>query len=145
MPACQVFPQRWLSPEEYGQVNYLWLDLLGLFLEKCQRLILMQLFPCRAPTIATESSNKFFKKRAGELWLWPLIAECSEDYVHVRKAKGKQWAGKLRQLPLNNSHLTFYFNIIISGCSLYAWFIQVSSARFSTLHITVLLHMWKCS
>lgn len=108
MPACQVFLQRWLPPEEQRQVNYLWLDLLGLFLEKCQRLIPLQLFPCRAPTIATKSANKCKKKkkkRAGELWLQPLIEEHSEDCVHVRNTEGKQWAGKLKQLPLNGSNL----------------------------------------
>lgn len=84
------------------------------------------------------------KNEAGELWLWPLTEVHSEDCVHVRKAKGKQWAGKLRQLPLNNSNLKSYFNIIISGFSLYARLIQVSSVKFSTLLLTVLFHTWKC-
>ena len=50
-------------PGGTGQVNYLWLDLLGLFLEKCQRLIPLQLFPHRAPTITTKSANELKKKK----------------------------------------------------------------------------------
>lgn len=139
MPACQVFLQRWLPPEEQRQVNYLWLDLLGLFLEKCQRLIPLQLFPCRAPTIATKSANKCKKKKKGRRIVttafdrgtfWRLCP-CEEH-----RGETVSWKTKAITSEWFKSQI---FNIItISRFSLYAWFIPVSSVKFSTWHVTVL-------